>query len=76
MILTNSFMNGKLVMSTVKDSMLNEEIKRKEHGMLVTPNQFRALVTESRGRSKTKLFYKCDKSKKCEKSRSKSRTRE
>lgn len=63
-------------MSTVKDIMLNEEVKRKEHGMIVTFNQFRALVTESRGRSKTMFFYKRDKSEKCEKSRSKSRTRE
>lgn len=36
--LTNLTSNGKLVMSTVKDIMLNEEVRRKECGLIVTPN--------------------------------------
>lgn len=44
--LTNSTMNGKLLMSTVKDKMFNEEVRRKERGLIVTLNRPEALVTE------------------------------
>ncbi|CAJ2642124.1 unnamed protein product [Trifolium pratense] len=44
--LTNSAPSGKLVMSTVKESMLNEEARRKERGLIGSPTQSEALVTE------------------------------
>ncbi|CAJ2658330.1 unnamed protein product [Trifolium pratense] len=69
--LTNSAPSGKLVMSTVKESMLNEEARRKERGLIGSPTQSEALVTESRGRNQSKNFYKRDKSE----SRGKSRAR-
>ena len=47
--LSNSAPNGKVTMQMVKDSMLNEERRRKEQG---TSTQGEALVTE--GRSKTR----------------------
>lgn len=59
--LVNSTSNEKLIMSAVKNSMLNEEVKIKECGLIVTPNHSEVLVTKSRGRSKTRNFHKCDK---------------
>jgi len=57
--LTNSSSNGKLVMSVVKENMLNEEAMTKECGLIVTLTQSEALVTESRGRSQIRNFHKC-----------------
>ncbi|CAJ2642239.1 unnamed protein product [Trifolium pratense] len=68
--LTNSAPSGKLVMSTVKESMLNEEARRKERGLIGSPTQSEALVTESRGRSQSKNFHKHDKSERRSKSKS------
>lgn len=56
MRLTDLAPNGKLIMSTVKGSMLNEEVRRKKHDLIVTHIQSEALVTELIGRSKTKFF--------------------
>ncbi|CAJ2652104.1 unnamed protein product [Trifolium pratense] len=67
--LTNSAPSGKLVMSTVKESMLNEEARRKERGLIGSPTQSEALVTESRGRSQNKNFHKHDKSERRSKSK-------
>ncbi|CAJ2654735.1 unnamed protein product [Trifolium pratense] len=67
--LTNSAPSGKLVMSTVKESMLNEEARRKERGLIGSPTQSEALVTESRGRSQSKNFHKHDKSERRSKSK-------
>ena len=49
--LSNSAPNGVISLSTVKDSMLNEELRRRESGMT---SESSALVTENRGRSKFK----------------------
>ena len=49
--LSNSAPSGVLSLSTVKDSMLNEELRRRELGMT---GESSALVTENRGRSKSK----------------------
>lgn len=38
MTLINSAPNEKFIMSMVKDSILNEEVRRKEHGLIVTPS--------------------------------------
>ena len=54
--LTNSSSNGKLVMSIVKDIMLDKEVRRNECAFIVTPNKHKALVTKSMGRSKTNFF--------------------
>jgi len=67
--LNNSSPNGKLVMSMVKENMLNEEARRKECGLIVTLTQLEALVTESRGRSQTRNFHKCYKPESHNKSR-------
>lgn len=69
--LTNSSSNKKLVMSTVKYNMLNEEVIRNECGLVVTPNQSKALVTKSMGKIKTINLHNHEKSD----SRDKSRTR-
>lgn len=58
--LTNSASNGKLVISIVKDIMLDKEVRRNECAFIVTPNKHKALVIESTGRSKTKFFHKRD----------------
>ena len=49
--LTNSALNGKLTLSMVKESILNEESKRREPSSINTSTQLEALVVESRGRS-------------------------
>mgnify|MGYP003740606461 FL=1 len=48
--LSNSTPNGKLTLGTVKDSMFNEEARRKDSGA----NQTQALVTENRGRNQNR----------------------
>jgi len=48
--LTNSAPNGKLPMSILKDSILNEEAKRTKHCLSVTSTQSKALVIDSQGR--------------------------
>lgn len=58
-----------------KDSMINEEVRTKERSLIFTYNQSEALVTELKGRSKTRNFHKRDKSESHDKSRSKSKTR-
>ena len=73
--LTNSAPSGKLKMSTVKESMLNEEARRKERGLIGSSSKSEALVTESRGRSQSRNFHRRDNSESRSKSRSKSRTR-
>lgn len=45
-------------MSVVKYIMLNEELRRKQYGLSITSNQSEALVTQSQGRSKTRIFHK------------------
>lgn len=47
--LTNSAPNGKLPMSILKDSILNEEAKRTEC-LSITSTQSKALVADSQGR--------------------------
>ena len=49
--LTNSAPLGVLSMSMVKESLFNEETRRKEQGIT---SQSEALVTERRGRSQTR----------------------
>jgi hypothetical protein len=49
--LSNSAPNGVMTMGMVKDSMFNEEARRKEHGI---SSHTEALVTEKRGRSKSR----------------------
>ena len=49
--LSNSAPQGKLTMAMVEDSMLNEEARRKEQGISF---ESEALVTERRGRSKSR----------------------
>jgi hypothetical protein len=49
--LSNSAPNGVMTMVMVKDSMLNEEARRKEQGI---SSHTEALVTEKRGRSKSR----------------------
>ena len=48
--LSNSASNGALQLAMVKDSLLNEETRRKDMGKDIT----QALVTENRGRSKSR----------------------
>lgn len=60
--LTNSTLNGKLVMLIIKDRIFNEEVRRKERCLIVTPNRSGDLVTESQRRSKTINFHNCQKS--------------
>ena len=48
MSLNNSVLNGVLQLAMVKDSLLNEETRRKDMGKDIA----HALVTENRGRSK------------------------
>ena len=50
MSLNNSVLNGVLQLAMVKDSLLNEETRRKDMGK----NIAYALVTENRGRSKSR----------------------
>jgi hypothetical protein len=57
--LSNSAPQGVLTLDIVKDSMFNEEARRKEQGM---PPESEALVTEYRGRSIHKKFNTRDKS--------------
>lgn len=47
MTLTNSVVNMNLVVSTIKDSILNEEVIINEYGLIVTLNQ-----SNARGRRK------------------------
>lgn len=49
--LSNSAPDGKLVMDSVTDSLLNEESRRRERGF---NNQFEANVVDNRGRSKNR----------------------
>lgn len=49
--LNNSAPKGALSMSMVKESLFNEETRRKEQGIT---SQSEALVTERRGRSQTR----------------------
>ena len=49
--LSNSAPNGKLTMDMVKDSLFNEEARRKEQGI---SSETEALVTENRGRGKNR----------------------
>jgi transposase InsO family protein len=55
--LSNSAPSGVITMSMVKDSMFNEEARRKEQGI---SSQSEALVTEKRGRSKSRKPRKYD----------------
>ena len=50
MSLNNSVLNGVLQLAMVKDSLLNEETRRKDMGKDIA----HALVTENRGRSKSR----------------------
>ena len=75
MTLINSAPSEKLKMSTVKESMLNEEARRKARGLIGSSSKSDELVTESRGRSQSRNFHRRDNSESCSKSRSKSRTR-
>ena len=56
--LSNSALNGVLQLAMVKNSLLNEETKRKDMGKDIT----QALVTENRGRSKSTSSKGRDKS--------------
>ena len=47
--LTNSAPNGKLTLAMVKESMLNEEARRRERGLINASSQSEALVSESQG---------------------------
>ena len=49
--LSNSAPNGKLTMDMVKDSLFNEEARRKEQGI---SSETEALVTENMGRGKNR----------------------
>ena len=53
MSLRNSTPNGVINMDLAKNSVLNEEMRRKSHG---TSQQSEVLVIEKRGRSKSKGF--------------------
>ena len=67
--LSNSAPNGVVTLAMVKDSMLNEELRRKELGIT---SESSALVTENRGRNVYRNSHdndKRDKSKKRSKSR-------
>lgn len=57
--LSNSAPDGKVTLDMVKDSMLNEEVRRKEQR--ISP-EAEALVTKRKGRSKSKYPYNRDKS--------------
>ena len=50
MSLSNSALNGVLQLAMVKDSLLNEETRRKDMGKDIT----HALVTENKGRSESR----------------------
>ena len=70
---SNSAPEGKLTIAMVKDSLMNEEARRKELG---TSSEIRALVTdkqERRGRSRNKGSY--DKFDRYDKSRGRSKSR-
>lgn len=49
--LSNSALDGKLVMDSVTDSLLSEESRRRERGF---NNQFEANIVDNRGRSKNR----------------------
>ena len=51
--LSNSAPDGKVTLTMVRNSMMSEEIRRKEQG-IHNSTQSSAVVTETRGRSKTK----------------------
>ena len=57
--LSNSAPNGVLQLAMVKDSLFNEEIRRKDMGK----DNAQALVTENKGRSKTRNSKERGKSK-------------
>lgn len=67
--LSSSAPNGTVTLTMVKDSMLNEEMRRRELGIT---NESSALVTENRGRSPYNNSYNNDRNDKS-KTRSKSR---
>jgi hypothetical protein len=67
--LSNSAPNGVMTMGMVKDSMFNEEARRKEHGI---SSHTEALVIEKRWRSKSRKLRGDDS---CDKSRGMSKTR-
>ena len=70
MSISNSAPNGIVTLEMVKDSMFNEEARRKEHG---TFTQSEALVTEKRGRSQSRRPNNRDKSRNNLRGRLKSR---
>jgi hypothetical protein len=67
--LSNSAPNGVMTVGMVKDSMFNEETRRKEHGI---SSHTEALITEKRGGSKSRKPRGDDNR---DKSRGKSKTR-
>jgi hypothetical protein len=67
--LSNSAPNNVITMGMVKDSMFNEETRRKEHGI---SSYTKTLVTEKRGRSKSRKPPGDDS---CDKSKGKSKSR-
>jgi hypothetical protein len=69
--LSNSIPNGVVTLVMVKDSMLNEELRRKELGIT---SESSALITENRGRSTHRNSHDNDKRDKS-KMKSKSRKR-
>ncbi|KAI5321626.1 hypothetical protein L3X38_030697 [Prunus dulcis] len=58
--LSNSAPQGVLTLDIVKDSMFNEEARRKEQGVIA---ESEALVSEYRGRTNNRKFHRRDKSK-------------
>ncbi|XP_016647234.1 PREDICTED: retrovirus-related Pol polyprotein from transposon TNT 1-94 [Prunus mume] len=58
--LSNSAPQGVLTLDIVKDSMFNEEARRKEQGVVA---ESEALVSEYRGRTNNRKFHRQDKSK-------------
>ena len=58
--LSNSAPQGVLTLDIVKDSMFNEEARRKEQGVVA---ESEALVSEYRGRTNNRKFHRRDKSK-------------
>ncbi len=75
MTLTNSAPNEKLTLAMVKESMLNEEAKRRERGLTNASSQSEALILESRGRSQSRKPHSSDRSESRSKSRGKYKLR-
>ncbi|KAI5334982.1 hypothetical protein L3X38_025115 [Prunus dulcis] len=57
---SNSAPQGVLILDIVKDNMFNEEVRRKEQGVVAESEAF---ISEYRGRTRNRKFHRQDKSK-------------